>query len=106
MPNRPVGIGNQTESQIQFNAPPFGAGDKTAMFDLYFQASETAEGIHCMFQYNTVLFEKQSIQLMTERFVTLIDSILGNSSAEIHELDYSVSIEKEMIDTSDISFDL
>ncbi|MCP5048404.1 MAG: amino acid adenylation domain-containing protein, partial [bacterium] len=100
------GTAEQKETDIQFKAPPFGAGDKSAMFDLYFQAAETANGINCMFQYNTMLFEKQSIQLMIERFVTLVDSILDNSSAEIRELDASVAVEKEMSNTPDISFDL
>jgi len=68
----------------------------TTMFDLYFQVYETNNQLLCCYQYNTSLFRRKTIELMKERFLTLMESIINNPKAKIRELDYTLPDEKEM----------
>jgi amino acid adenylation domain-containing protein len=77
----------------------------TTMFDLYFQAYETKNELLCCFQYNTTLFRRKTIELMKERFSTLMESILNNPKAKIQDLDYTLPVEKEMRKVEEVEFD-
>ena len=57
-------------------------------------------------QYRTKLFKRETIELMKDRFLVLIESALNNRDAQIRELDYSVSIEKEKANLQEVEFDL
>jgi len=77
----------------------------TTMFDLYFQVLEARDELLCCFQYNTKLFKGKTIELMKERFLTLIENILNNPGAKIRDLDYGLPIEKEMGKVEEVEFD-
>lgn len=77
----------------------------TSLFDLNFQALEAKDGIFCGFQYNTALFKRETIELMRERFLVLVESILNNRDSEIRFLDWRLQIEKEIDDVRETEFD-
>jgi acyl carrier protein len=79
---------------------------KTAMFDLNFEAIETGDEILCGFQYCTKLFKRETIELMRDRFLVLVENILDKPQAKIRDLDYAVPIEKEMSRVEEVEFDL
>jgi len=79
---------------------------KTTMFDLHFEAMEIGGEILCGFQYCTKLFKRETIELMKDRFLILVENILDNPQAKIQDLDYAVPIEKEMNQTEEVEFDL
>ena len=69
---------------------------KTAKFDLTFEASERSDGISCAFLYCSTLFKQETIALMKERFLVLVDNILSNRQAKLQDLDFTIPIEKEL----------
>ncbi len=77
----------------------------TTMFDLYFQAFATGGELICCFQYSTALFKRKTIELMKERFLTLMENILNNPAVKIRDLDYTTAIEKEMKQVEKVEFD-
>jgi tyrocidine synthetase-3 len=90
---------------IDFKVTPYETENKTAMFDLNFEASENGEEIDCCFQYCTKLFERETIELMKERFLILIESILDNRDVEIRDLDWKILLEKEINNVQEVEFD-
>lgn len=83
----------------------FGYENKTAKFDLTFEAIEIENEIVCSFQYRTKLFKRETIELMKERFLALTASILDDREKRIQDLDYRVSIENEMNEIQEMEFD-
>jgi len=83
-----------------------GYDSKTSLFDIYFQATESVDKISCVFQYNTKLFQKETIELMKEHFIILIQNILNNSKVKIQDLDFATPFEKEMRKLQKVEFDL
>jgi non-ribosomal peptide synthetase component F len=85
---------------------PYPYENKTSMFDLCLMGYEESNGIAAGFQYRTKLFKRETIQLMKERFITLINCILENPEKKVRDLDYIVSIEKEMDQPQTVEFQL
>jgi len=77
----------------------------TTMFDLFFQAFATKGELQCCFQYSTALFKRKTIELMKERFLTLMENILKNPAVKLRDLDYATPIEKEMKQVEKVEFD-
>jgi amino acid adenylation domain-containing protein len=55
-------------------------------FDLALELQETPEGIKGLFEYNTDLFDKETISRMVGHFQTLLEDIVANPQARISEL--------------------
>lgn len=78
---------------------------KTTKFDLTFEALEKGEEIYCSFEYSTKLFKTKTIELLKERFVTLIEQILDDREMRIEDLDYSIPVEKELKKNRELEFE-
>lgn len=83
----------------------YGYEMKTAKFDLTFEVSERSDGISCAFQFCTALFRREDIELMKERFLSLVENVLNNPNAKLQHIDYAIPVEKEMIRTQKVEFD-
>ncbi len=95
------------ETNTKLNIKPAGAitEDNTSMFDLYFEALDIKTSIRCCFQYCAKLFKRETIELMKERFLVLIENIANNPHARIRDLVFNTSAEKEMKATETIEFE-
>lgn len=91
--------------KLEVKAASYGYEIKTSKFDLTFEASERRDGIACSFHYCTTLFKRETIELMKERFIILVESILNNRRAKLQELDYTMPIEREMVKVKELEFD-
>ncbi len=89
----------------EVKAAAYGYEIKTAKFDLTFEAVERRDGISCSFQYCSALFKRETIELLKERFLILVENILNNRQAKLQDLNYSIPIEKEIVKVKGIEFD-
>jgi non-ribosomal peptide synthetase component F len=94
------------EKGIGLKSALIGHGNMSVKFDLAFEAIEIENGMILTLQYRTKLFKRETIELMKDRLLVLIESALNNKDARIQELDYSVSIEKEKAHLQEVEFDL
>ncbi|NBI30769.1 condensation domain-containing protein, partial [Chengkuizengella marina] len=78
--------------------------NKVAKFDLTLKGYKSESGIKCDFEYNTQLFKVETIELMCERFSTLLESISAKSTAQIYDLDWLTKFEKQLAVVEDINF--
>jgi non-ribosomal peptide synthetase component F len=92
-------------SSFSSYSSPYGYQLKTAKFDLTFEATEGSNGIFCSFIFCTKLFKKETIELMKERFLILIENILHNRHAKLQDLDFSIQVEKELGNVKPVVFD-
>ena len=98
--------GNEKRLTLVLHGHEYSYDISTTMFDLYLQVFEIGDELLCCFQYSTKLFKRETIELMKERFLTLLESIFNNRTAKIRDLDYAVPIEKELNKVEEVEFDL
>jgi len=83
-----------------------GHGNKRSKFDLCFEAFEENDGIRCAFQFSTHIFKKETILLMRDRFLALVQAVINNPYAKIGELDFMTPGEIELQSKPiDVQFD-
>ena len=71
-------------SQLMLSQVPVDIG--TSMFDLTLSMWEENDGLNGKFEYNTDLFDRETIQRMVEHFKTLFSSIVSNPDQHLSEL--------------------
>jgi iturin family lipopeptide synthetase A len=104
--NTEMAVTGPPANDLGLTVGPVGYENKTSLFDIYFQAAESVDKISCVFQYNIKLFQKETIELMKEHFIILIQNILNNSKVKIQDLDFATPFEKEMRKIQKVEFDL
>ena len=57
-----------------------------AQFDLAVTAVEAGDNVNCQFQYNTDLFDRETVRRMAARFVVLMDAIAADPNTPIARL--------------------
>ncbi|MBW4678524.1 MAG: amino acid adenylation domain-containing protein [Microcoleus vaginatus WJT46-NPBG5] len=67
----------------------------TAKFDLALFMAETKSGIVGTFKYNAALFDEATIAKISERFVTLLNSIVAQTDARLNSLEILPEAEKQ-----------
>jgi amino acid adenylation domain-containing protein len=77
---------------------------ETSKFDQDWVGMETAEGMDFTVTYSKKLFCRETIELMTNQFMALIEDVLSNLDSKIKDLDYQTLYEKELKVVEDISF--
>ncbi len=81
---------NAAQQKLGFpglSVEPFRSGKRTtAKFDLSLTASDTANGLALAFEYNTDLFEPETIERMAHAFSVLLAGIAENPSQAISDL--------------------
>ncbi len=69
----------------------------TSKFDLFVDARETHDGIEVEWEYDTDLFEHQSIERMSEAFECLLYSIVDNAEQQVMSLPMLPSNQSEQL---------
>ncbi len=57
-----------------------------AKFDLSFFISETDSGLYCWFEYDTDLFESQTIDRMLKHYVRVLEEVTANPQVQLNKL--------------------
>ncbi len=91
-------------SSLNMKSTLLGHENKTARFDLSVEGVQVHDDILLSFQYRTRLFKRQTIELMRDRFLALVSSVIDNIKAPISDLDETVTVQLD--DAEDIEFDL
>ncbi|HLP59922.1 MAG TPA: condensation domain-containing protein, partial [Candidatus Deferrimicrobium sp.] len=76
----------------------------TTKFEQDWLGLETPDGIEFSVTYAIKLYRPETIELMTERFLRLIDSVLANPMSKIADLDYRTPLEKELNQVQAVCF--
>lgn len=69
----------------------------TAKFDLTLNLEETAEGLLTSFEYNTDLFDADSVARMSGHFRTLLEAIVADPQRKISELPLLTEAERKQL---------
>src|SRR5262249_36899083 len=69
----------------------------TAKFDLYFELTDTAEGLVGAFEYSTDLFDETTICRLSENFLTLLDGIVSKPERPISSLPLLTNEEQDKL---------
>jgi non-ribosomal peptide synthetase component F len=63
----------------------FDTGLRTAKTDLWLYASQYADGIRFEFEYNVALFRRETVQLLLDVLLELIDNVLENPHLKLNQ---------------------
>lgn len=77
----------------------------TSKFDLLLDVIEREGVFYLAFQYCTGLFKRETIQLMIDRFLVLLNDILDKGNLMIGELEFKTDKEKELKKDETVDFD-
>ncbi len=70
---------------------------RTAKFDISLTLTETPEGLNGFLEYATDLFEPSTLGRMAGHFKTLLEGLLANPQAKLHELPLLSQAERDQI---------
>ncbi|MEN9519381.1 MAG: NcpA, partial [Cyanobacteriota bacterium] len=71
--------------------------NNTAKFDLTLSLHETEDGLRGNWEYNTYLFDEQTISRMAGHFHTLLSAIVANPEQKVSELPLLTEIEQQQL---------
>ncbi len=74
---------------------PFKTENRISKYDLTLNAAETENGIACYFEYNTDLFEPDTIERMKQHYFNILQQIVLDPKQSISRLDFLTKEEKE-----------
>ncbi|RHW05504.1 condensation domain-containing protein, partial [Bacillus cereus] len=60
--------------------------NNTSMFDITLFASEQAQGIEFSFEFSTQLFKRETIKMMSEHYLKILDDITSNPEIQINDI--------------------
>ena len=69
----------------------------SAQFDLFLQIQETDSGLAALFEYNTDLFEAETIARMAGHFETLLSNAIADPDREVSKLPLLAEAERRQI---------
>ena len=69
----------------------------TSKFDLSLYAMETAEGLRCVLEYNTDLFDADRMERMAGHWEMLLEGIVAHPEQSVHELPLLTPREREQL---------
>ncbi|MBV8842651.1 MAG: amino acid adenylation domain-containing protein, partial [Bryobacterales bacterium] len=73
------------------------AHNGTTKYDLLLLVSEKPEGLTCMVEYSTELFEAASVQRLLGHYRVLLESIVGNADEQIASFSLLTAAEEQVI---------
>ncbi len=76
---------------------PLGIAGTTSKFDLTLSLTETEQGLDCVLEYSTDLFEEAFITRMLAHFQTLLEGVLQNPQARLSDLSFLTEVEREQL---------
>ena len=81
---------NMAETKLQLNGlnvVPYEFNNHTTQYDLKLEIFEThTHELECSFSYGTKLFKKETIQLMADRFVWIVNELITHPDAKLSEI--------------------
>ncbi len=106
--NRDLKTGNVSEIEIPgLRIHHLKSEIDTTKFDMDWVGVDTGDDISFTVTYCSKLFEEKSVRFMSDRYVSLIDSVLNNTPlSKLKELEYRTAIEKELSQVPDVTFNL
>ncbi|GEM_PF-1247716 len=81
----------------EFVVEPVPVDLKTAKFDITFVLTEFENRIQCDFEYNTSLFNEDTIERMIEHFKNLLNLLLDNPRLKVSEIELVSNYEKQKL---------
>jgi hypothetical protein len=73
-------------------------------FDQDWLGMERSDSIYFSVTYSTKLFRKETVELMVDQFLVLIENVLNNADSRIKDLDHRAPVEKELKEVQDFAF--
>jgi hypothetical protein len=84
---------------------PYNREITTTKFDMDWVGVDTGDDISFTVMYCTRLFKQESVQLMANRYVALVESVLSNGpQALIKTLDFRTVVEEELDRVEEVTF--
>ena len=75
----------QTGTLEEVNAA-FGVFDGVAPFDISFMGSPTPQGLACLLEYNTDLFDRQTMEQLGSEYIRVLETIIQDPEVELTSL--------------------
>ncbi|WP_278973153.1 non-ribosomal peptide synthetase, partial [Planktothrix agardhii] len=91
---------NEPLSQLELiglTASPLLTENATAKFDLTLGMENTDTGLRGVWEYNTDLFERSTIERLAGNFVTLLEAIVANPQQQISQLPLLTEVESQQL---------
>nr|ABI26078.1 OciB [Planktothrix agardhii NIVA-CYA 116] len=91
---------NEPLSQLELiglTASPLLTENATAKFDLTLGMENTDKGLRGVWEYNTDLFERSTIERLAGNFVTLLEAIVANPQQQISQLPLLTEVESQQL---------
>ena len=76
---------------------PLALQSNTSKFDLTLSVEETEQGLHCSLEYNTDLFEAQTIRRLLGHWQTLLEGIVQSPQVRLSDLPLLAQREREQL---------
>lgn len=73
---------------------PFDIRNKSAKYDIFFEAYPTTDIIKCVINYSTALFNSETIELLSQHFINILKNITDNIHTAIKDIDILSDSEK------------
>jgi tyrocidine synthetase III len=74
-------------SGVEFEDFDYSDEVNLSKFDLIFFMDEWQEGVHTRIEFNSDLFERSTIERMTENFLTLVDNVIAHDTFPLSQLE-------------------
>ena len=71
--------------------------NSTAPVDLTLEARETSEGLRCVFEYSTALFDEATVGLLAERFARLLEEFIRDRTQRVADMDLLTPAERNQL---------
>jgi amino acid adenylation domain-containing protein len=78
------------EVNLEFTTSNFGGGNDGAILDLILTVIDTGEGLICNLNYNTDLFEADSIVTLAGNYQSLLEAMVANPETLVREVSLSI----------------
>ncbi|ELS00755.1 amino acid adenylation enzyme/thioester reductase family protein [Xenococcus sp. PCC 7305] len=95
--NTPNLAATLSAEEAKFVVSGLGNLPKIAKFDLTLSISETAQGLNCLFQYSSDLFDAATITRMLGHFQTLLQAIVANPEQRLVDLPLVTPSERQQL---------
>ena len=76
---------------------PLAVESTISKFDLTLSVGQTEQGLHCALEYNTDLFEAETIRRMLGHWQTLLEGLVQNPQAHVLDLPVLTESEREQL---------
>ncbi|MFM7792397.1 MAG: condensation domain-containing protein, partial [Microcystis panniformis] len=82
---------------IDLTATPLTTENDTAKFDLTLAMENTSAGLQGVWEYNTDLFDRSTIERLTGNFITLLEALVVNPQQSIFQLPLLTGVEAKKL---------